>query len=91
MAYLFYFSPLNIYHYDQRLVHIILPLLTVKKNPFVYDLANLERNLSLLMKIQVISNMFCYINIQAGPLRKLIGANQMQTDSPLTRVNCYRK
>lgn len=91
MAYLFYFSPLNIYHYDQRLVHIKLPLLTVKKKPFVYDLANLERNLSLLMKIQVISNMFCYINIQAGPLRKLIGANQMQTDSPLTRVNCYRK
>lgn len=62
-----------------------------KKNPFVYDLANLERNLSLLMKIQVISNMFCYINIHVGALRKLIGANQMQTDSPLTRVNCYRK
>lgn len=91
MAYLFYFSPLNIYHYDQRLVHIKLPLLTVKKNPFVYDLANLERNLSLLMKIQVISNMFCYINIHVGALRKLIVANHMQTDSPLTRVNCYRK
>lgn len=62
-----------------------------EKNPFVYDWANLERNLSLLIKIQVISNMFCYINIHVGALRKLIGANHMQTDSPLTRVNCYRK
>lgn len=62
-----------------------------EKKTSVYDLANLERNLSLLIKIQVISNMFCYINIHVGVLRKLIGANQMQTDSPLTRVNCYRK
>lgn len=45
MAYLFYFSPLNIYHYDQRLVHIKLPLLTVKKKTLCVRLGQFRKEL----------------------------------------------